>query len=78
MDIHRWNKKNRIASHLAVLDSYGPAAKVVLPELKQLSMDLKKHREAKMLKQSIVRVDKLIAKLEQVDASEVELRSLRD
>ncbi|MFK7849379.1 MAG: DUF6288 domain-containing protein [Akkermansiaceae bacterium] len=78
MDIQRWNKKSRIASNLGVLDNYGPAAKVVLPELRQLSVDLKKHREAKMLKESIDRVDTLIAKLEQADQSKADLRSLRD
>lgn len=77
MDIHRWNKKSRIQGNLKVLDSYGPAAKEVLPELRALLVDLKQHREAKMLADNIKLLEGLIAKLENAEGGG-DLRSLKD
>ena len=79
MDIQRWNKNSRIMGNLKILDSYGPAAKSVLPGMRQLAADLKKHREQKMLAEHMKYLDRLIAKLEKADASTAEpLRSLKD
>ena len=49
MEIETWGKSRRITSHLKTLQSYGGAAKEVLPLLDKLDKDLRKHREAKML-----------------------------
>lgn len=79
MEIERWNKKSRIMGNLKILDSYGVAAKEVLPEMRQLALDLKKHREQRMLVEHIKVLDALITKLEMADASTSEpLRSLKD
>ena len=79
MDIQRWNKNSRIMGNLKILDSYGPAAKAVLPGMRQLAADLKNHREQKMLAPHITYLNELIAKLENADASKAEpLRSLKD
>ncbi|MGA0898767.1 MAG: acetylesterase, partial [Luteolibacter sp.] len=79
MEIERWNKKSRIMGNLKILDSYGAAAKEALPEMRQLALDLKKHREQRMLVEHIKVLDALITKLEMADASTSEpLRSLKD
>ena len=39
MEIDKWGKKNRIVKCLKTLESYGPAAKDVLPELRQLEKE---------------------------------------
>ena len=49
MEIETWGKGRRITSHLKILQSYGGAAKEVLPMLDKLDKDLRKHRESKML-----------------------------
>ena len=49
MEIETWGKSRRITSHLKTLQSYGGAAKEVLPMLDKLDNELQRHREAKML-----------------------------
>jgi hypothetical protein len=49
MEIETWGKGRRITSHLKTLQSYGGAAKEVLPMLDKLDKNLRQHREAKML-----------------------------
>lgn len=77
MEIDKWGKKNRIARCLKTLESYGPAAKAVLPELRQLERDLQAHSEARMLSSVTQQVTALI---NQIDSAEetAELRSITD
>lgn len=75
MDIDKWGKKRRIARCLATLETYGVAAKAVLPELRQLDKDLRSHSEARMLAPIAKQVQTLIGKLE-VATGTMELRSL--
>ena len=77
MEIEKWGKKNRIAQCLKTLESYGGAAKAVLPELRQLEKDLLAHKEARMLSPAIKQVQAIIKKLENADDT-VELRSIKD
>jgi hypothetical protein len=49
MEIETWGKGRRITSHLKILQSYGGAAKEVLPQLDKLDKELRQHRESKML-----------------------------
>jgi hypothetical protein len=77
MEINKWGKKNRITRCLKTLESYGGAAKAVLPELRQLEKDLRTHQEKRMLAQLAQRVTHLIGTLERAGDS-VELRSLKD
>jgi hypothetical protein len=77
MDIHRWNKNRRIMSNLKTLKSYGPAAKAVLPEMRKLLAELKKHREKKMLAEHINYLGEMIATLEKVEGELEPLRSIK-
>lgn len=77
MDIQRWNKRSRMTNNLNVLESYGPAAKEVVPELRELVKQLRKHREAKGLKEITDRVEALADKLEKAGDAEP-LRSIKD
>jgi len=66
MEIYKWGKKNRVASCLKTLRSYGPAAaKTILPELTQLEKDMLNHPEAKsVLSGAIKQVREIIAEAE--------------
>jgi hypothetical protein len=64
MEIEKWGKKNRITQCLKALETYGAAAKAVLPQLRQLDKDLLAHREARMLEPVIDQVRALIEKIE--------------
>jgi HEAT repeat protein len=78
MDIERWNKKSRIESNLKTLESYGPAAKQALPEMRELLIEFKKHSEKNGLVEQITLLSNLIAKLEKEDDSKIApLRSLK-
>ena len=77
MEIDKWGKKNRITQCLKALATYGPAAKAVLPELRQLEKDLLAHREARMLAPVIQQTRALIEKIDS-DTGTVELRSIDD
>lgn len=75
LDLERWNKRSRIAQCLDALEMYGAAAQPMLPQLKQLKVDLMNHREARGLQPLIDRTEELI---EQISAAsgEAELRHL--
>jgi len=75
MEINEWGKAGRIGRCLDALEKYGPAAKPLLPQLKQLEDDLKTHREARNLKKHTDRITKLIASLEK-STGKVELQSI--
>lgn len=77
MEIDKWGKKDRIKRCLKTLESYGSAAKSILPELRQLEKDLQAHRESRMLSPVTQQVTALIQKIDKGKDS-VELRSLTD
>lgn len=76
MDIQSWGKQNRISGILGAIETYGAGAKPLLPELKKLETDLRKHSEAKSLIPLADRVKTIIGKLE-ASTETVELRSLK-
>lgn len=75
MDIHKWGKHKRIPAALDILETYGAAAKAVLPELRDLQKRLRAHRE-KGMDAHADRVATLIAKLESADEDPRPLRRL--
>jgi hypothetical protein len=77
MEIDKWGKKDRIKRCLKTLESYGSAAKSVLPELRQLEKNLQAHSEARMLSPVIEQVAALIKKIDN-GKDGVELRSITD
>jgi hypothetical protein len=77
MEIDKWGKKNRIVKCLKTLESYGPAARAVLPELRQLEKDLRSHSEARMLSPVTQQVTALIKKIDTAEDT-AELRSITD
>ena len=77
MEIQKWGKKDRITKCLKTLETYGAAAKSVLPELRQLENDLRSHSEARMLEPMVKQVQTLIKKVENA-SGKVELRSIND
>ena len=77
MEIDKWGKKNRITQCLKALETYGPAAKAVLPQLRQLEKDLLAHREARMLAPVIEQTRALIEKIDSATGT-VELRGIDD
>ncbi|RLT12381.1 MAG: acetylesterase [Planctomycetota bacterium] len=48
MDIDKWGKNARIPQALKILDRYGAAAKVVLPQLRELEKELRTKKEKSM------------------------------
>jgi len=64
MEIDRWGKRHRIGRCLQILQSYGAAAKCMLPELRRLEQQLQNHREARNLGPEIEKVRKTIAAIE--------------
>jgi hypothetical protein len=75
MDIENWGKAGRIPRCLDAIETYGAAAKSILPDLRQLEQDLTRHPEAKNLKVHAERLRSIIAKIEN-STETVELRSL--
>ncbi|EMI45528.1 DUF6288 domain-containing protein [Rhodopirellula sp. SWK7] len=75
MEIDKWGKKPRITQCLKTLESYGAAAKPVLPKLRQLEKDLLVHSERRMLAPIIEQLRDLIKKIEN-GTEAVELRSI--
>jgi hypothetical protein len=76
MDIENWGKAGRIPRCLDAIETYGAAAKSILPDLLQLEQDLTRHPEAKNLKIHAERLRSIIAKIEN-STETVELRSLK-
>lgn len=77
METDKWGKQGRITQCLKSLGKYGPAAKSVLPQLRELEKELQSHREAKGLQSQIGQIQKLIQSLENATGT-IELRSLED
>jgi len=77
MEIDKWGKKNRITQCLKTLEAYGPAAKAVLPGLRQLEKDLLAHREARMLAPVIEQTRALIKEIDGATGT-VQLRGIDD
>jgi hypothetical protein len=75
MEIDRWGKKDRIDRCIKIMAIYGPAAKPMLPKLRDLETALTKHQESKSLGPSLLALRNLIQKIEN-SAGHVELRSL--
>jgi hypothetical protein len=63
MDIDKWGKHARIPACLDTLETYGAAAKAVLPELRDLHERIRAHKEKTMAKHAD-RVAEIIRKLE--------------
>lgn len=76
MDIESWGKQDRITGVLGAIETYGAGAKSILPDLKKLETDLRKHSEAKNLATLADRVKTIIQKLETTTET-VELRSMK-
>jgi len=77
MEIDKWGKQDRIKQCLKTLGTYGAAVKTVLPELRQLEVDLQTHPEARNLQPIVEQVRTLIKNIEN-STETVELRSLKD
>lgn len=77
MEIDKWGKQDRIRQCLNAVEVYGPAAKLVIPELRQLEKELLAHREARNLRPLIEQTRTLIQKIEKSDVA-VQLRSIND
>jgi hypothetical protein len=77
MEIDKWGKQDRIRKCLKALETYGAAAKAVLPQLQQLEQDLRAHREARSLSPLIDQVQKVIEKIENA-TGDVPLRGIGD
>jgi len=73
MEIDEWGKRHRITTCLKTLQSYGGAARPVLPQLCELQKQLQNHREARGLEAEIELVGKTIARIES-DENPPELR----
>lgn len=76
MQIQNWGKARRIPRCLKALESYGAAAKPLLPQLRQLEKDLVEHREAKKLVTHTERVQAIIKNLE-TTTERLKLRSIQ-
>ena len=63
MDINKWGKHARIPNCLDTLETYGAAAKAVLPQLREVEKQMRDHREKAMAKHAD-RVAGIIKKLE--------------
>ncbi len=75
MGVDRWGKKNRIIRCLKILQTYGGAAKPVLPRLAQLEKDLLNHKESKSLQAEIDLLRQTVARIKN-DKRPPSLRSL--
>ncbi|TVS16690.1 MAG: acetylesterase [Planctomycetaceae bacterium] len=75
MEIERWGKQNRITRCLEILQTYGAAAKSILPRLEELEKQLRVHPEAKGLASQIDLVRQTITVI-QADQDAPTLRSM--
>ena len=74
-DIDKWGKHARIPACLDALETYGAAAKAVLPQLRDLETRIRAHKEKTMAKHA-VRVAAIIKKLEAMPDDTRPLHSL--
>ncbi|MFK8114384.1 MAG: DUF6288 domain-containing protein [Rubripirellula sp.] len=77
MEIEKWGKKDRVAKCLKTLETYGTAAKEVLPDLRQLEKDLRNHSEARMLAPLAKQVQTMIEEIGSANDT-IPLRSIND
>lgn len=75
MDIETWGKRHRIDTCLKTLQTYGGAAKPMIPKLHELENSLKNHREGRRLKPQIELVQQTIKRIE-TDKNPPALRSI--
>jgi len=75
MNINSWGEKKRIAHCLKTLNTYGAAAKPLLPRLRQLQIDLAQSNQAHRLQEEMDYLRTMIQEIESSDQN-VELRSL--
>ena len=74
--IDRWGKKNRITKCLKALQTFGGAARPMLPRLAQLEKQLSAHKESKALQPQIELLRQTMAAIE-ADKKSPDLRSLK-
>jgi hypothetical protein len=77
MEIDRWGKQSRITRCLKALQTYGGAARPILPRLEELERQLRAHPEAKSLASQIDLVRQTMIVI-QADQQPPKLRSMRD
>jgi hypothetical protein len=77
MEIDRWGKQSRITGCLKALQTYGGAARPILPRLEELERQLRAHPEAKSLASQIDLVRQTMTVI-QADQQPPKLRSMRD
>jgi hypothetical protein len=75
MDIDKWGKHARIPACLDTLETYGAAAKAVLPQLRDLEKRIRAHKEKTMAKHA-ERVASIVKKLEAMPDDTRPLQSL--
>jgi hypothetical protein len=73
MDIDKWGKHARIPACLDALETYGAAAKAVLPQLRELEKQIRAHREKSMGKHA----DRVAAMIKKLEASPDDTRPVR-
>jgi hypothetical protein len=76
VDLDRWGEANRTKACLDIIARYGPAAKPMLPRLRQLEQQMLTHRNARLLVKAVEQVRALVQKIESDPAQPAELRSL--
>jgi len=76
MNINSWGEKARIEHCLKTLNTYGAAAKPLLPRLRQLEIDLANSNQAHRLQDEMDYLQAMIESIENSD-NQVELKSLR-
>lgn len=67
MEINQWGKRHRISECLKILQTYGSAAKPLIPRLRELENELQNHWEARGLHPQIDLVRQPIAAIEADD-----------
>jgi hypothetical protein len=73
MEINKWGKHARIPALLDILEEYGPAAKEVLPQLRELEKGILAHREKSMSRHA----ERVAAMIKKLEASPDDTRPLR-
>jgi len=73
MGIDRWGKHHRIPALLKTLDSYGAAAKPLLPQMRELEKRIRAHKEKGMSDHA----DVLAAMIKKIEAAPADTRPLR-
>jgi hypothetical protein len=77
LDLESWGKRTRILRCLKALRQYGGAAKPLLPQLREVQVQLLRHRERRSLEAQIHELRSLIEVLEKAPKGSGTLRSLR-